>query len=308
MASSDSGGEDWMELCQEPAAKPAVKERAAPPAKLATVPVNKGQPTMPRKEASSAWKAWMQPRPGSSELGHTETPPPKARKDKQAWEKHMAAAAQAAKKAAEAAEASVRLAHMAAQQMAQTMANRVAAGSRTSRAPNKAEQPTPPKHSPPAALPTESPQQANPLKRALSFQAETPEQASPEEPQQEPTKEASAGSAPGKGKKDRAARFTAGTFAGNRPPAKADLRETFDLKKKVFEECRDELVKKYPGKCGILGKTKAQTAYWTFLQSHIGKTKAKSKTKMSQAEARDCVREASQLWKAQMEKSLCKKK
>ena len=113
------------------------------------------------------------------------------------------------------------------------------------------------------------------------------------------------------GKKRRAARGEAGTFAGNRPPSSSDGKELFEYKKVLYSETREELQKKFPGKEIQVGKTATQHKYWEHVRQHLKKALPNCDCKLpekrpSKADVRAELKKASDSWKKHLRVTLSK--
>ena len=112
-------------------------------------------------------------------------------------------------------------------------------------------------------------------------------------------------------KKQRGKKGEVGCFAGNRPPTGEDQLAIFNLKKELFNETREELMRKYPGKHILVGKTVNQFDYWAHVRKHLKKKFTnidckKPASRPSQAEVRAELKKASDVWREDVKKKLSK--
>jgi len=213
------------------------------------------------QKKASAWSDWASPPVADGE------PPSKTRRlsgaEKSAVEKHSAAALALAKKAAHEKESACRLASKVASQKEDSAARQILrrAGKSDGEIPK---------------LQVES--------------KTTPAVSDPPVEQEKPTS-----STPDIPKPKRAARNTAGTFAGYRPPADPALNEIFMLKKELYGKTREELAKMYPGRKMEFGKTCSQAEFWNYIRKKM--TELPKIPKPTQADVRAAVKKASAEWK-----------
>lgn len=267
-----------------PAAPPPAARHPPPPTAVFSVGAsasNTGAKT------SSAWRSWACPVPGSSSGGRhgdQETAPKKPSKHEMKIEhdKRSAAATAAAKKAAEAAEASVRLATLAAKQIAQSVATPQNQRKR---------------------LKTELPLAKPDNEKGEAAAAVAPQ--SQEEPAQEPD-DAAPMPVPVQtgGSSCKKEWGSAGTFAGRRPPKGEDKTAQFNLKKKLWQETRKSLQEKFPGRAQGLMKTTSQEAYYKFIGDHLKASLKKKKKKSTHEDVCDAIRKGSKKWKEHKEREL----
>ncbi|CAJ1436032.1 unnamed protein product [Effrenium voratum] len=256
---SDTESEDWMAEPGRPfaAATKAASKASVP--KGAAFPVAAEAGAVQGKSAM-AWRDWTKPKPAGSVPGPAACAQDKnPKRNKTDLEKQSAVATAVAKKGAEAAEAAVRLATLAAKQMAQSLATpqRAAPKERSVELPTVEKQTQQP--------PRDAVQQQQAPGSSKGEDSEKVRERSPA------GKDETDGPKP---KKARAAWGSVGCFAGRRPPTDDESKESFELKRKLWSESRSALEKKYPGKPmkGAVTRTASQEAYWFFLQGHMKKT------------------------------------
>ena len=229
---SDTESEDWMAEPGRPfaAATKAASKASVP--KGAAFPVAAEAGAVQGKSAM-AWRDWTKPKPAGSVPGPAACAQDKnPKRNKTDLEKQSAVATAVAKKGAEAAEAAVRLATLAAKQMAQSLATpqRAAPKERSVELPTVEKQTQQP--------PRDAVQQQQAPGSSKGEDSEKVRERSPA------GKDETDGPKP---KKARAAWGSVGCFAGRRPPTDDESKESFELKRKLWSESRSALEKKYPG-------------------------------------------------------------
>ena len=296
--SDGSENSDWYEACSKPITEsqssrvPAPVSLAQPTALPRTSADSEGLAKKRKTDAhTSAWKDWKTPTLGREAPTKVSTQEGKAGQGM--LQKQALAASMAAQKAAAAAEASIKLASLASQQLEK--ASEASKKSQLTLA--KAQKPDPKLQTPTTNKSAEA-QQTLPVANTANSEDQDPDTVTVD------AEDGVTGGEPAASGKKRAPRGTMDTFAGRTPPKGEEKAATFFMKRRLFEETREELQKKFPGKKITSGKSNNQETYWKHVKIHIDKKSKQKKGKMSQVEIREAIKEAAQLWKGVVSKEL----